>query len=136
MNIRTPIPATTETLTALAEESVALMATGDRAEFARIYHPEFANREARVEPPAARGTGPAAAFATARWLRSSVFPPTGREFAAEQVHFCRIRDGLAAQHWAVRDDLGQAGQLGWIPPRPSYLWRCTRATRRARRSQS
>jgi predicted ester cyclase len=41
-------------------------------------------------------------------------PPTGKEFAAEQIHIWRIEDGKAIEHWSVRDDLGQALQLGLI----------------------
>lgn len=162
----------------LATRSVSVMATGTRDEFDDVYHPEFRNREAAVEPPETRGRGPAAAWATAQWLRNAyadldwrvndvlvrddlavvsatmsgrhtgptvfydadgrverVFPPTGRGFAVEQVHFCRLGGGLVLEHWAVRDDLAQATQLGWIPPRIGYLWRCAHATRRARRHQ-
>ncbi|WP_431843249.1 ester cyclase [Calidifontibacter indicus] len=169
--------ATLEAISDLAARSVGLMATGTRDDFDSIYHPEFRNREASVEPPETRGRGPAAAWATAQWLRGAyadlawtigdvlsrdelvmvsatmsgrhagpvtfygadgrverVFPATGREFAVEQVHFCRLSAGLVIEHWAVRDDLGQATQLGWIPPTPGYLWRCSRATRRARRA--
>jgi predicted ester cyclase len=39
-------------------------------------------------------------------------PPTGREFAAKQIHIWRIQDGMVIEHWSVRDDLGQALQLG------------------------
>ena len=45
----------------------------------------------------------------------------------------RVKDGLVIEHWANRDDLGTAGQLGWIPPTPGFLLRCHLATRRARR---
>lgn len=62
-----------------------------------------------------------------------VFVPTGRAFTVRHAHFQRLRDGLVVEHWAVRDDLGQATQLGWMPPSPGFLWRCARATRRARR---
>jgi predicted ester cyclase len=41
-------------------------------------------------------------------------PPTGKEFATEQIHIWRIEDGKAIEHWSVRDDLGQALQLGLI----------------------
>lgn len=161
---------------ALARWSVLAMASGTRADFDAIYHPDFVNHEAVTEPPAARGTGPAAAWATAQWLRSAyrdvhwtisevlhsgdlvatygtmsgthsgnftlydaagrverVFPATGRSFEVAQAHFCRVRDGLVVEHWAVRDDMGQAGQLGWIPPSPRYLLACAVATARARR---
>lgn len=61
------------------------------------------------------------------------FPPTGKEFAVTQSHWFRVGDGLIREHWANRDDLGQAFQLGWIPPSPVYLARMALALRRARR---
>jgi predicted ester cyclase len=41
-------------------------------------------------------------------------PPTGKEYAAKQIHIWRLKDGKAIEHWSVRDDLGQALQLGII----------------------
>jgi predicted ester cyclase len=41
--------------------------------------------------------------------------PTGKEFAAEHIHIWRLEDGKVIEHWSVRDDLGQALQLGLIP---------------------
>ncbi|GHE11163.1 ester cyclase [Streptomyces alanosinicus] len=46
------------------------------------------------------------------------FPPTGKTFSVPQTHWCRIADGRLIEHWANHDDLGQAVQLGWIPPTP------------------
>jgi predicted ester cyclase len=40
--------------------------------------------------------------------------PTGKEFATKQIHIWRIQDGKVIEHWSVRDDLGQALQLGLI----------------------
>ena len=40
--------------------------------------------------------------------------PTGKDFATKQMHIWRIEDGKAIEHWSVRDDLGQALQLGLI----------------------
>jgi predicted ester cyclase len=40
--------------------------------------------------------------------------PTGKEFAAKQIHIWRLEDGKVIEHWSVRDDLGQALQLGLI----------------------
>jgi len=39
-------------------------------------------------------------------------PPTGKEFAAKQIHIWRMEDAKVIEHWSVRDDLGQALQLG------------------------
>ena len=61
------------------------------------------------------------------------FPPTGKPFAATQSHWFRVADGKVKEHWANRDDLGSARQLGWVPPSPLYLARMLLATRRARR---
>jgi ketosteroid isomerase-like protein len=65
---------------------------------------------------------------------TQVFPPTGREFATRQVHWFRIADGAIAEHDAVRDDMDMAKQVGWIPPRPSYVLRMLIALRRERRA--
>ncbi|MBV9922315.1 MAG: ester cyclase [Pseudonocardia sp.] len=64
---------------------------------------------------------------------TQVFPPTGRPFATRQVHWFRIAEGAIAEHDAVRDDLGMAGQAGWLPPRPGYLLRMLAARHRERR---
>jgi predicted SnoaL-like aldol condensation-catalyzing enzyme len=64
----------------------------------------------------------------------TVFPPTGRTFAITQSHWLRIRDGKVVEHWANRDDLGQAKQLGWVPPTPGYLFRMARAKSRVKRA--
>jgi predicted ester cyclase len=40
--------------------------------------------------------------------------PTGKPFAVKQIHVWRIEDGKAIEHWSVRDDLGQALQLGLL----------------------
>ena len=39
-------------------------------------------------------------------------PPTGRRFEIEAIHIFRIQDGKVAEHWAKRDDVGLARQLG------------------------
>ena len=41
-------------------------------------------------------------------------PPTGKEYATEQIHIWRVADGKVIEHWSVRDDLGQALQLGLV----------------------
>jgi predicted ester cyclase len=163
---------------AVCERSIHLMGTGTLEEFRTVIHPEATNREAVDEPPATRGRGPEAYYATALWLRAAyadlrweihqvvaegdlavlhttmsgrhvkpfvsydadgrpaqAFPATGRTFATTQSHWLRVKDGLVIEHWANRDDLGTAEQLGWLPPTPAYLFRMFLATRRARASQ-
>jgi predicted ester cyclase len=64
----------------------------------------------------------------------TVFPPTNRPFAVTQSHWFRLEHGRIIDHWANRDDLGMAKQLGWVPPTPAYLFKMARAKRRAQRS--
>jgi predicted ester cyclase len=64
----------------------------------------------------------------------TVFPPTKQTFAITQSHWFRIQDATIIEHWANRDDLGMAKQLGWVPPTPVYLLRMLRAKRRATRA--
>lgn len=72
---------------------------------------------------------------TADGAVDSVFPPTHRTFAITQSHWFRIEDGKVIEHWANRDDLGMARQLGWVPPSPAYLFKMARAKRRVVRSR-
>ncbi len=65
-----------------------------------------------------------------------VFPPTGKSCSVTQTHWFRLCDGKVIEHWANRDDMGMARQLGWIPPSPLYLMRMAVATRRVRRSRN
>lgn len=64
---------------------------------------------------------------------AQAFPATGRRFATTQTHWFRIAEGKVIEHWANRDDLGTAMQLGWTPPSPLYMIKMVLATRRARR---
>lgn len=67
-------------------------------------------------------------------LPAQAFPSNDRSFAVTQTHWFRIADGTVIEHWADRDDLGNARQLGWVPPTPPYLFRMWRALRAARRA--
>ncbi|WP_200215893.1 ester cyclase [Micromonospora coerulea] len=80
-----------------------------------------------------RQVGPFVAY-DERGEVDQAFPPTGRRFAITQTHWFRVKDGQLIEHWANRDDLGMASQLGWVPPKPAFLWRMVRAKRRARRN--
>jgi predicted ester cyclase len=160
----------------LCVRSMHIMADGTPEDFEAVFHSDARNREDVDEPPASRGRGPAAFYATALWLRGAyaelrwdvhdvvaegdlvvvhatmsgrhtgtfvgygadarpaqAFPPTGRRFATTQTHWFRVAGGKVIEHWANRDDLGTATQLGWTPPSPLYLLRMLLATRRARR---
>ena len=64
---------------------------------------------------------------------TDAFPSNGRSFAVPQTHWFRIADGAIAEHDAVRDDLGMAKQLGWIPPKPIFIIRMLLLVRRERR---
>jgi len=163
---------------AVCEANIRAVFAGTLADLGAITHPDATNREASAEPPATRGRGPEAFYATGEWLRHAfsdlvwtteqsvaegdlvvtfgamsgrhtgdfvvwtedeqverVFVPTDKTFSVRQAHFQRIRDGLVIEHWAVRDDQGMAMQAGWIPPTPAFLFRCARATKKARRAQ-
>ena len=64
----------------------------------------------------------------------TAWAPTGRTFAVRQSHWLRVADAQVTEHWAVRDDLGQGLQLGWVPPTPLYLLRCAHAKHQALRA--
>jgi predicted ester cyclase len=42
-------------------------------------------------------------------------PPTGKSFKTEHIHIFRMEDGLIVEHWAARNDIGMARQLGLLP---------------------
>jgi predicted ester cyclase len=64
----------------------------------------------------------------------TAFPPTNKTFAMTQSHWFRIEGSTIIEHWANRDDIGTARQLGWIPPTPPYLVKMALAKRHAQRS--
>jgi predicted ester cyclase len=42
----------------------------------------------------------------------AVLEPTGRKYTAQHMHLFRVVDGKLTEHWANRDDLGAARQVG------------------------
>ena len=42
----------------------------------------------------------------------STIPPNGRTYSNQHLHLFRIDDGKLVEHWANRDDLGVAQQIG------------------------
>ena len=105
-----------------------------------LIHPGFVNHEAPPDNP----QGPEGLKQTVSWLRGLMRAeiedeicegdkvvarvtmhgrhvgeflgraPTGKEYAVEHIHIWRLQDGKVIEHWSVRDDLGQALQLGLI----------------------
>jgi len=65
---------------------------------------------------------------------TDVFPSNGRSFAVRHTHWITVKDDLVSEHDAVRDDLGMAKQLGWIPPNPVYLSKMIFALMKERRA--
>jgi lactoylglutathione lyase len=45
-------------------------------------------------------------------------PATGNAVAWDFIHIWRVADGLIAEHWACRDDVGLLAQVGGWPPSP------------------
>ena len=46
-------------------------------------------------------------------------PATGKDVEVQHIHIYRISDGQVREHWAVRDEMELARQLGaWTKPRP------------------
>jgi predicted ester cyclase len=66
----------------------------------------------------------------------AAMPPTGKPFSVTQTHWFRVADGKVIDHWANRDDLTLARQVGWVPPTPPFLVRMALAKRRARRASA
>jgi predicted ester cyclase len=62
---------TTMDIKDVALRSLDIMRDGSLADFEELVHPDAVNHEAKDEPPASRPPGPAAFYATARWLRAA-----------------------------------------------------------------
>ncbi len=119
----------------LAFLSTAVWLRSAYSELAWMVHDSAASEDLVVlhTSMSGRHTGPFITY-DSEGKPAQAFPSTGRRFSVTQTHWFRFTDGLIVEHWANRDDLGQAHQLGWLPPSPAYLIRMAIATRRARRS--
>jgi predicted ester cyclase len=43
------------------------------------------------------------------------FQPSGQRFSVQHIHIFRVTDAKISEHWACRDDLGAARQMGLVP---------------------
>jgi predicted ester cyclase len=43
------------------------------------------------------------------------FQPSGKRFSVQHIHIFRVTDAKISEHWACRDDLGAARQMGLVP---------------------
>ena len=110
------------------------MANGSRTDFDAVIHPQAVDHESKVQPPSSRVAGPAGFYATALWLRAA--------FAdlRYDIHHAIADGNLVAVNSTMNGHhvepiiLGQAKQLGWVPPTPAYLVRMARAKGRAKRA--
>jgi len=82
----------------------------------------------------ARQHGPFVVYDSPDGRVTDVFPSNGRSFAARHTHWITVSNGAVSEHDAVRDDLGMAKQLGWIPPNPLYISRMVFALMQERRA--
>jgi len=64
---------------------IEIMTNGSIEDFEAIVHPDAVNRQAKNEPLACRGRGPAAYYATALW----------------------VRDSFADLHWEIHDVIAE-----------------------------
>ena len=118
----------------VAVRSIHAMANGSRTDFDAVIHPQAVDHENKVQPPSSRVAGPAGFYATALWLRAA--------FAdlRYDIHHAIADGNLVAVNSTMNGHhvepiiLGQAKQLGWVPPTPAYLVRMARAKGRAKRA--
>jgi predicted ester cyclase len=128
----------------LVLEAVHRLDRGDPDAYAELHHPDYVNHEAAagrqrgregaratavflnrvfadmhhepLEVIAERDLVVVRAQASGRQVGEITgFPATGRAFSVQHVHIFRVGDGQIIEHWACRDDLGAARQLGLVP---------------------
>ena len=102
----------------LAVRALHAMADGDLAGFRALYHPQAADHEQRMQPPASRVAGPDGVWATARRLRAAF---TGLRYdihhAVSDGDVVAVNSTMSGRHvapWAVYDDDGNLDSV--FPP--------------------
>jgi predicted ester cyclase len=135
---------------------------GDPDAYAELHHPDYVNHEAAAGrqrgPEGARATAVflnsvfedlhhepldvvaesdlvvVRAQASARHVGEiNGLAATGRPFSVQHIHIFRVTDAKISEHWACRDDLGAARQIGAIPERGRNSVISRLAARRHRR---
>jgi predicted ester cyclase len=113
-------PAHDETLQAakdLCIRAMQIMADGTREQFDELVHPDAHNRESKDEPPATRGRGPEAFYATALWLRGA-FGDLAFEIhdAVAEGELVVIHNTMSGRHTGVFAIYGPDGEITQAMP--------------------
>ena len=104
-------------------EALKQMATGSVEDIAELFGPEATNREAKDEPPATRGKGPEAIYATALWLREAHADLRWDVHdAVQEGELVVLHATMSGGNWVVhRLRRGRLGEDGLPPDRPRLL---------------
>jgi predicted ester cyclase len=119
-------PAAADDPKAVSVRLIHLMADGDLPDFEAVIHRHGANREARKEPMAARGKGPAAFYASALWLRGAFSDMRWdiHEVAADG-DLVVVHSTLAARHTGPFVTYDGAGAVSQVMPPTSKAFSAT-----------
>jgi steroid delta-isomerase-like uncharacterized protein len=128
----------------LVLQALAALDRGDADAVAELHHPDYVNHEAAPgRQRGAAGARATAVFLNRAFqnlhhepldavaegdlvvIRAQAsgrhvgeidgFAATGRTFSVQHIHIFRLTNGRISEHWACRDDLGAARQLGLVP---------------------
>jgi predicted ester cyclase len=137
-------PIVSKTNTQLVLQALRALAGGDLDAYVELHHPDYVNHEAAAGhlrgADAAHNTATFlhGAFddlelepldtvsehdlvvVRARFSGRQVgpldgFAPSGRSCSVQHIHIYRVTEGKISEHWACRDDLGAARQMGLLP---------------------